>query len=167
MTTSTRKGLSFNVDSESVAAIVFAAPGFLSDTTFVIENVRSELDAFRQRYGDNAKRATGVALNECGARFYLMWVEDCFSPCLAIVRADNASEAQEAFLDALNWCDVSGDDLPDYAVVVAGEASKGGKTEDFTDYPSLTYTSERGGQWCDTEALNCREVKIHTINFAV
>jgi hypothetical protein len=151
MTTSTRKGLSFNVDSESVAAIVFAAPGFLSDTTFVIENVRSELDAFRQRYGDNAKRATGVALNECGARFYLMYVEDCFDPCLAIVRADNESEAVETFLDALDWCDIDAPDLADY-------------TEERL--MELPYTDERGGKHCDTEALRGVEVQLHTIKFA-
>lgn len=78
---------------------------------FVVEAEESDWQTFRTRYGFDAKRAEGVDLEEWGGRFFLCYVENCFDPCVCVIRAENASEAEERFTDEKDWADVGEEDL--------------------------------------------------------
>lgn len=59
--------------------------------------------------------ATGVNLDDSiYSKFYLVYVADCAFPPLAIVRSDNEQDAEEEFIDALDWAHIKEPDLADY-----------------------------------------------------
>ncbi len=91
------------------------------------------------------KRATGVELDGFGKAFFMVYVEDCFDPPVAIVRADNAQDAEEAFVDALPWAHISEPDLKDYS----------------EDDDSLSYGPS--GQPYDSSSVMIREVRLVAI----
>ena len=63
--------------------------------------------------GIKCRQATGVNLEGAGARFFLVYVEDCFDPPVAIVRADNEQDAEEWFVQELPWARLSEGRLKD------------------------------------------------------
>ncbi len=68
---------------------------------------------FMKKY-PNGKRAEPVELDETWDEFWLVYLADCFDPPLAIVRAKNEQDAEEAFVDNLDWAHVKEPDLADY-----------------------------------------------------
>lgn len=92
------------------------------------------------RFGHDAKGCVGVHLDDSGSKFYAIWVEDCFDPPIAIVRADHEQDALDTFVDKLDWAHVSEPDLADY-------------TEDQLSYGP-------NGQPYDGESIGMLEVKL-------
>jgi hypothetical protein len=59
------------------------------------------------------RQATGVNLAGDGERFFLVYVEDCFAPPVAIVRADNEQDAEELFVQELPWARLTEEQVED------------------------------------------------------
>jgi hypothetical protein len=73
--------------------------------------------AFMKKYcvGDmDAKKATGVEMGNGNDDWYMVYVENCFDPPIAIVNAENEQDAEEAFVEALPWSHITEPDLKDY-----------------------------------------------------
>ena len=70
----------------------------------------------RNNFQNDYASATGLQLeDDTYNKFYKVCVADCYSPPLAIIRADNESEAIDAFADELTWAHVEEPDLADYS----------------------------------------------------
>ncbi len=129
-----------------VNAMIFQSPGNPKHFYVVGRDDMDFLD-FMKKYcvGDqDAKRATGVELDGTGKHFWMVHVEDCFDPPIAIVRADSLCDAEDAFTDALNWAHITDpNDLKDY------------------DEDNLHYSPS--GVPYDIESVMIREIKLHGI----
>ena len=98
-----------------------------------------------EKLGFHADRATGVNLEDSiYGKFYLVYVADCAFPPLAIVRSDNEQDAEEEFIDALDWAHISEPDLADY------------------DEDSLNYGPH--GQPYDSSEVMVREVRLVSVH---
>lgn len=102
-----------------------------------------ELD---EKLGFHAERATGVNLDDSiYDRFYLVYCADCAFPPLAIVRSDNEQDAEEEFIDNLDWAHITDPaTLADY------------------DEDSLSYGPS--GQTYDGSEIVVRSVKLVSIH---
>ncbi len=102
-------------------------------------------DDFRARYvwgekwGRKVKRATGVCLGDY-ERYFLVWYEDRHDPSVAIVCAKNESEAEEWFVEELDWSHLDELAVKDY------------EPDDLHFGPS--------GQPYDSEGVKVREVRL-------
>ena len=94
---------------------------------------------------------TPVNFDSDGARFFLCYAEDCFSPPLFVVRADDESEALDALVSA--HCQTFELDAD---AVAEREADGLGETVGYTD-TGLAY---------DSETLRLRPLTLRTVNFA-
>lgn len=133
------------------AAIVFDFDG--PHGALVVERTPSDYPDFHRAFDREgappARRAVGVDVWDFSgpARYYAVWVDDCFDPPIAVVRAKDEGEAEEMFLDALDWSHITAPlDLADY------------------DADALHYTSS--GIPCDTEGVRIREVSLARIERA-
>jgi hypothetical protein len=91
--------------------------------------------------------------------FWLLCVQDCFDPPIAIVRASHADEALEIFVDELDWAHISDEDLKDYE-----------DTDSYVDGKPLVYREfsenvnwNNSGQAYDSEGIYMCQVKLHSI----
>lgn len=99
------KKSTFTMSDVEASAAVFRSP--LCDTHFYVVG-REDMDflEFMRRYNVgnvDCKRATGVQLDNTGDKFFMCYLEDCFDPPIAIVRADNAQDAVEWFVEECAW----------------------------------------------------------------
>jgi len=99
---------------------------------------------------EDAKRATAVNLDGVEKRFFLVWVQDCMDPPMAIVRADHEADAIDWFVDVLSWAHLDEVDLKDYIV----EKAVDGKDPVYSD--NLGFGSS--GQMYDNESLMVKEI---------
>ena len=102
----------------------------------------------------DAKRATGVNLDGVEKEFYLVWVQDCMDPPVAIVRADNVSDAIDEFVEELTWAHLDELAAKDYI-------------EEGTDGKDLKYSDSLGigpsGQMYDSESLMVMDISGNII----
>lgn len=108
-------------------------------------HLRCDERAGRYRVG------TPVNFDSDGGRFFLVYSEDCFSPPLFVVRADDESEA----LDVLVSTHCQTFEL-DADAVAEREEDGLGETVGYTD-TGLAY---------DSETLHLRPLTLRTVNFA-
>ncbi len=92
------------------------------------------------------RQATGVNLDGTEERFFMVFVADCFDPPIAIVRADNESDAEEGFYEELPWADVEEADVKDF------------------DVDTLVWSSR--GKWVDTNGIQIRETRLVHVELA-
>lgn len=111
----------------------------------VVPSKNLEFFKFREEFGSDVKQCEGLEFDGSGKMWFAVYVEDCFDPPICIVRADNASEAEEIFVNTKNWADVSEPDLKDYS-------------EDQLN------ATERGTMY-DPESVSVREVFLSSIVF--
>ncbi len=95
-----------------LTAVVFQ--DYYGKTLYVVEENPLDFFQFREKYGLDAKRATGINLDEEAKSFYLLAVQDCFDPPCYVVRADNMSEAEMIFASETDQVLISEPDLADY-----------------------------------------------------
>lgn len=119
---------------------------------------RDDMDyiEFIKRY-DSAKyqhtRATGINLEDGDGKFFLVYVSDCFDPPLAVVRAANAGDAEDWFIEELAWADIPEADLKDYNIFPDGDpAGEGKEPKEHAQWTSR-------GTWADTEQITIHEIK--------
>ncbi len=105
------------------------------------------LNAFNNGPAQHQK-ATGVNMDGEG-KFFLCYVEDCFDPPVAIVRGENAADAEERFVDECEWAQVSDDDM---------DAEREDADNDSTGY---SYTGN--GTRYDGETIKVYEVRCLSI----
>jgi hypothetical protein len=129
----------------TVQAVVFLEPEN-KQSLYVVGRDGMDFFEFMNCYGSVAKHATGVNLDGSEERFFLVWVADCMDPPLAVVRADDASDAQEWFVEELTWADISEMDLEDYY-------GEDGELSEFC------YWTGRG-KWANTEQIEMREIHL-------
>ena len=95
----------------------------------------------RQTIAGTDNQATGINLDDSiYDRFFMVYVADCAFPPIAIVRMDNEQEAEEEFVDQLDWAHIKEPDLADY------------------DPDSLSYGPS--GQPYDSSEVMVREVRL-------
>lgn len=98
-------------DVKALAAVF----SFRGDRTLIVEAEPAETIAFWDQYGHDAKRADHYGLDDWGNGFFAFWVENCFDPSIAIVRADSFETAYEIFCDEFaDWIKIDDSDLADY-----------------------------------------------------
>jgi hypothetical protein len=141
-------------------AAIFQSP-FAKNYFYVVGRDDMDYLEFMQRYdtGDKQhKRATGLALDDSGERFFLLCVADCFDPPVAIVRARNESDAYETFVDELAWAHITDEnDLKDY-LKPASEWER----PDCPEYvDSLSFNCN--GVPYDGEGIQMQEVKLYAV----
>lgn len=102
------------------------------------------LDFLRRYNSTNVqhKRCKGINLDGSEKLFFAVYVEDCFDPPIAVVRASGASEAEERFADELDWAHISDVDLKDYE----------------EEPSSLSWNSD--GKPYDTSGIMIRELRL-------
>lgn len=128
-----------------VSSVTFSSDKGGAGALYVVTNGETDFFKFREQHGHDAKKADGINLDGSEARFFLVFVEDCFDPCVCIVRADNGSEAEEKFTDVKDWADVSEADRADYS-------------EDKLQWSGRN-------TWFDSEGIVVREVFPLSIQF--
>ncbi len=94
------------------------------------------------------QKATGVNIDGDG-KFFLCYVEDCFDPPCAIVRAEDAADAEERFVDECEWAQVSDADMDE-------------ERED-ADNDETGYSYTGNGTRYDGETIKVYEVRCLTI----
>ncbi|MFO0964632.1 MAG: hypothetical protein U0793_03465 [Gemmataceae bacterium] len=97
-------------------AVHFQSP-FAKNHRYVVLAEKMDYLEFLRTYNQGpveCKAATGVNLDGCEERFFMVYVEDCFDPPIAIVRADSEQDAEELFVDELPWAHITEPDLNDY-----------------------------------------------------
>jgi hypothetical protein len=104
------------------------------------------------------KQATGVNLGEDFPNFYMVYVEDCFDPPVAIVRGESAEDALDTFIDELTWAHMSDEDVEE-AIQDHAEKGKSASMDDPPDW--VTYSS--GGQAYNSESLMIRDIKLYSV----
>jgi hypothetical protein len=74
------------------------------------------VELLRNSFGYSQTKTTSShsQIDGYGKHFYGVYVADCFDPPIAIIRADNESEAIEWFVDEFDWSHLSDEDLKDY-----------------------------------------------------
>ena len=132
---------------DNVKATLFTWDKSDKATFLVIESDRSDYLDFCKRYGhsDTAKRAEGLEFDGRGKLFFAVFVQDCFDPPLCVVRADNGCEAEEIFVNAKDWADVS--------------------ETDAKDYPEEHLHATDRGTMYDPQSVSVREVFLKRIDF--
>jgi hypothetical protein len=76
-------------------------------------------------------------------KFFLVFVQDCFDPPLAIVRAETAGDAVDIFLDELPWGRMD--------------------SEDIDEDKNVSWSSQ--GHAYDGERINVQEVRLCAVYF--
>lgn len=92
------------------------------------------------KWPDHKRCYHGANLDAWEQNWYAFWVEDCFDPPVAIVKAGSFEEAYKIFLDEFSWAEIS-------------EA-------DIKDYDSETLHINSSGKFCDTEGVNGTQLKL-------
>lgn len=94
---------------ENVSAMLFRSP-FNRDSFYVVGRDGLSFPEFNEKYGNSPysaaaqfKRASGANLDDNESQFFMVYVEDCFDPPIAIVRADDECEAIDIAVDAFEW----------------------------------------------------------------
>jgi hypothetical protein len=131
------------VDVEALALVFDAG----KPHTYVVCDEPDTLK-FWERFGHDAKRipVDSAHVSDYGKGYFAFWVEDCFDPSVAIVRADSFEDAYETFCDEFSdWLKIDESDLPDY-------------TDEETDEYTGNYSAS--GVAIDTEAVNGRELTL-------
>ena len=98
--------------------------------------------AFWDRFGQEARQTTHCFnLDDYGDHFFAFWVEDCFAPPIAIIRATLFEDAYEIFCDEFSrWMAIDETDLHDY------------------DRETLNYSAS--GVAIDTESVQGEEIEL-------
>lgn len=103
---------------------------------------------FHKKYNHNefgpvdCKKATGFKMDETYDDFFMVYVEDCFDPPIAIIRAEHGQEAAEIFTDELTWAHVDEKDVTDEQIDAG------------------LYQMNNNGKWYDAETLRVRNVRL-------
>ena len=143
-------------------AAVFVSP--LCETHFYVCG-RDDLHfvAFNERYGNSPysseaqfKRATALHFDDSTERFFMVYVADCFDPPIAIVRAEDESEALEIFVDELEWAHIDETDLRDF---LKPEAERVEGESEYVEWVSWNSS----GKPYDTEQIEIRQIRLHTV----
>jgi hypothetical protein len=92
-------------------------------------------------------RVTAIGMADDG-KFYLCYVADCSSPVVCVVRAPDDSEAIDKFLDEYESMRADPGDV--------NEAMEANPDQEI-------YQVSDSGHWYDSETMQVREVKFHSI----
>jgi hypothetical protein len=95
----------------------------------------------------NVVRVDATGLNDEG-RFYACFHQDCYDPPITIVRAADESEAIDRFLDEKENMRADPADV--------AEALEENPDQEI-------YQMSESGHWYDSETMQVREVKLHSI----
>ncbi len=131
-----------------------------SDHRYIVHKGETDWDKFRKLFGWGCARpATGLNIDGDG-EWYAVYVEDCFDPPVAIIRAETWEDVEEIFLAELDWADVDAEDF-----LEEGEGLQNGKVvsyESLYDNDHLVYTDRR--TTADTESIMIRSAKLVQID---
>lgn len=117
---STVKKTTFVLGDVEVKAVHFSADPAGQDGTFYVvlpdgDRSAGAWDDYPDLPGMRFKRATGLCLDDstAGNHFWLVYVDDCYDPPVAVVRAKHVEDAIDAFVDELPWAHMSEEDYAD------------------------------------------------------
>ena len=131
----------------SVSALVFS----MGDWRCVVGRESMDYIDFMQQYDQgpiHTHRVIGLNMDSTDTNFWAIWMDDYFDPPVVIIRADHEGNAEEIFVDELDWAHINEVDLPDYL--------SGDKKQQDSEY--LNFNSK--GQPYDSESIQCRQVKL-------
>jgi hypothetical protein len=138
---------------EKIESIVFGSPFVLDLQLVWLPEGTKEDDyiAFILKY-PNSKRVDAAGLDGYGKHFYMCYVEDCFDPPIAVIRADDENEAVDIFVDTFSYARVTSENY--------------GSMEEFENgIEDGTVGVGDGSNYYDAEAMRCKLVtgEVHVI----
>lgn len=144
------------IENAKVLIFRFADNGRPNHFYFASDDTSLDWCAFYKKYGPTLppdadyKSVSGVANMDDGWPFWAVYVADCYDPPIAIVRAENESDAIDVAVDAFSWLQVDAD-------------MYGGQDEFDKALDDGTVGMADGGLCYDAEQIQVRPMKLYRV----